>query len=655
MNKKLSGILRSPVTARGLIMASALAGMAVYAAFLLAGSAWPEKRLLFQPGANYFLWHDYHTVFNPRSSFWLALPVLGYIFSAAAIGYKLCFSGVLTKEQAGKYWFLLFPLAFIPGYFISAAINRLVTLALVNSYAQVVIAVFYTGAFLWGAAAVYRRAEKRHLAGAALAALLYAVFLVDGLQKGGSHIVGDGGAFFLDLISGGEIFGGLRRFPLFSQHYDEIMFLYPLYPVLKSEYMNIYLPFLMLYAFGKAAALLAAAQGLRWLSGSLGFGVLLAVYGFFGGLFLIPASSFLVLESGVPIGDVLHISRVFGILIPFLLAVCISSRRLFEPPAGARWYFGLFLVGIGLSASSVSNFYAVLAVSFSYLLLRAKASTWPVFHDGRLAGKLIAPAILLAAALPFMIAGPLSIIRLAGGWALFLCILAFTASMFSAPVNPPVDRAQLRLVGKTALVLAAGYAAGIVFLGNIYLPRTLGPLGGFEMLSRGVANPMAGPILKIFGPNSFCDLFPLQHCASARNYVERFGLLYTALILGAALFGKRLVSSARGVEVEDLRVMMTAVFVLTGVFLYEYTNGLLVNGQQYWLIWFKSRLLEPWFYMGILIPFACAYSVSGSKVRKLLAALIAGTMLIDLAYNYSGRLPQFLVNLQTAGKVIFFF
>ncbi|MBI4351715.1 MAG: hypothetical protein HY550_09765, partial [Elusimicrobia bacterium] len=308
MKKKLLELLRSPVPAHWAFTAPAFAGLAVYAVFLLAGSAWPEQRQFFRPGTNYFLWHDHHTIYNPSSSFWLALPVFGYIISAAVLGYKFCFSGFLTREQSEKYGFLLFPLAFIPGYFISVAVNRLATLAFVNSYARPALAALYACVFLWGIAAALRRANKSHLAGGAIVVLLYAVFLVDGLQKGGSHIVGDGGVFFLDLISNGDVFAGLRRFPLFSQHYDEIMFLYPLYPVLKNPFVNIYLPFLLLYAFGKAAAFLACVLLLRRLSGSLGFGVLLTVFGFFGGLFLIPASAFLVMESGVPIGDVLHIA-----------------------------------------------------------------------------------------------------------------------------------------------------------------------------------------------------------------------------------------------------------------------------------------------------------------------------------------------------------
>lgn len=655
MKKELSEILRSPVPAHWVFTFPALTALAVYAVFLLAGSAWPEQRELFRPGTNYFVWHDHHTVYNPSSSFWLALPVLGYFVSAAVLGYKFCFSGFLTREQSEKYGFLLFPLAFIPGYFITAAVNRLATLALVNAYALNVLAALYAGVFLWGAAAVLRRAKKSHLAGAALVALLYAVFLVDGLQKGGSHIVGDGGVFFLDLICGGDVFGGLRRFPLFSQHYDEIMFLYPLYPVLKSPFMNIYLPFLLLYAFGKATAFLAAVLLLRRLSGSLGFGALLAVYGFFGGLFLIPASSFLVMESGVPIGDVLHIARVFGILIPLLFAVTLSSRPSFRPP-GARWYTGLFLAALGLSGSSVSNFYAVLVVSFSYLLLRAKASARPLFHDGALAGRSLAAAVLLTAALPFLIAGPLPSIRVAGGCALFLCILTFTLAALSAPAGAPVEEAQLRFTGGASLVLAAGYCAGLVFLGNLFLPQTLGRLGSFEMLSRGVANPLAGSFLDLFGRNVFCDRFPVQHCATARSYLERFGLFYFTLFFGAALAGKRLVLGRRGLGTGDLRVILTAIFSLTGIFLYEYTNGLLASGELHWLIWFKTRLVEPWFYMGILIPLAYAYSVSGRALRKLLAFLIAGTMLVDLFYNYGpDRLPQFLVNLKTAGKLVYFF
>ncbi|MBI4352285.1 MAG: hypothetical protein HY550_12700, partial [Elusimicrobia bacterium] len=386
-----------------------------------------------------------------------------------------------------------------------------------------------------------------------------------------------------------------------------------------------------------------------------GFGVLLTVFGFFGGLFLIPASAFLVMESGVPIGDVLHIARVFGILIPLLFAVTLSSRPVFASP-GARWYAGLFLAALGLAASSVSNFYAVLVVCFSYLLLRAKASARPVFRDGALAGKSLASAVLLAAALPFLIAGPLPLIRAAGGWALFLCILAFTLAALSAPVEAPAHEAQLRFTGGASLVLAAGYFAGIIFLGNLFIPQTLGRVGNFEMLSRGVANPLAGSFLDLFGPNVFCDRFPVQHCATARSYIERFGLFYFTLFFGAALAGKRLVSARRGLGIGDFPVIMTAIFSLTGVFLYEYTNGLLVSGELHWLIWFKTRLLEPWFYMGILIPLSYAYSVSGGTLKKLLVFLAAGTMLVDFFYNYGpDRLPQFLVNLNTAGGLVYFF
>jgi hypothetical protein len=651
MTGGLKTALNTELSAADLLSAAAAAAVVLYLYLAASGLDLPLRQASFKPGLSYFDWGG-HTIFSPAGSMSWALVMPAYLLSAAAAGYLLFFSWLLPRGAALRYGPLLAPLAFIPGYFACAAANRLITLALPNFLAAPALAAAYALVLVLGARR-YLLDGGRFFTPAALAAAgLYAFYLVDGLQKGGSHVVGDGAVFFLNLITSGQGFAPAAHFPLFSQHYDEIMFLYPLYPLLRGAgKINIYLPFLMLYAAGKCAAALAVYFLTRRLSGGALFSFFLTAFVFLGNPFLSPLVGVLIFDSGSAVNHILHIGRVFGILIPFILPALLLEA----PPASApgRARLGSFaLAGAGLAASTLSNLYAPLAALFCGLLLKIKSrfpglAARPVLFRGAFYG-----AFGLTALAPLLIAGPMPLLRQAGGLALALGAVCCGCVLLLSQFSPA--KAEPAFFKKIPAAVCLGYAVGIVLLGNLFLPATLGAFGNFEMLQKGVANPLAGPLLKMFGPTRYTGVFPLDQLAGTAHYLWRFGLMYAVLLLGLAASARRLLSPERPASAADLLPAAVGLFALTGTFLYEYTNAAISGVNNHWPIWFKSRLLEPWYYGAILLCAGYAFRHCGRRLRWFLTAWPAGALLIEFIYNYgSGAVkPQFLLNLGEAGKVL---
>lgn len=646
--RKTTGSRPPPSFALG--AAAAIAAL-VYFGVIAADLSWPPRQISFPLGRSYFDWAGGHTIFSPRSSAAAALLVLAYIISSAAAGYRLFFRGALPADCPKKYGLLLGPLAFIPGYFVSVAVNRLVTLALPGFLAQPLLGAAYALLFALACRSVLRGSPRAWTALAAAA--VYAFYLVDGLQKGSSHIMGDGAAYFLDLIASGGIFAPAARFPVFSQHYDEIMFLYPLHPLLRDgASLNLYLPFLMLYAAGKCAAALAVFFAVRALAGSALFAALLTVLVFQGNPFLSPVAGLLVFDSGSPVSFILHIGRVFGTLIPLLLPALLREEAFAAAPGAAR-LGALALLGAGLSASTPSNLYAPLAAAACWLLLKVRRSIPEVYAGGRLFAPALIGGLLFTAAAPLLVAGPPASFRTAGGFTLAFGILSLCAALFLAPAGRRPSPEHLRFTGLAALALCAGYAAGLLLLGNLFAPAVLGKLGVTKFLSRGLMNPLEGSLLDMFGWNRYYGVFPLKHVANPADYLRHFGLMYAALLLGLAASARRLLDEPARAGARDLLPAALGTFALAGVFLYEYTNGLVAGDQMYWLIWFKSRLAEPWYYGAILLCAAYAWRRGGRALRVFLACWAGGALAAEFIYNYTGgAAPQFLLNLKAAGRVL---
>lgn len=629
-----------------------------YWLFLLGDTNWPDKRHNFQVGYSYFGWTG--SIYNVKTSAVSALAIFLYICAGAIIGYKFFLSKIIQRDYAEKYTPLLLAAGFVPGYFILIAVNRIVSLLFNNSFAQPALLGLYGLLFFYYVGSC--KINISRIIGIAGVLILYFVFIVDQIQKNDAHIIGDGATFFLDIILKGDIFEGSKNFPLFSQHYDEIMFLYPIYPVLKAEsaQSNILIPYLLLYSFGKMSACLSMVLVLRSIIGSTFFPIILIIYMYLGNPFLIPVSSFVLFDSGNPINNVLHISRVFGILIPFLIVILLRLRLACDN-LGWQWYITLFLMSVGLSSTTVSNAYALIALFFVYALFVIKSSSFSIFNRGRLTPALVLLVLLLMAALPFMIAANETIVRQLGGLILLLSGILLFAIMVDMRVETGVESDYISKIKKMSLILLVGYGVGIIFLGNLFVHFTADKIGVFDVLDRQLKNgnltsiPWNGSVFDIFGVNPFCswNRHPFEHCVNTRNYIMRFGLLFSVLIIGVALVTDKIISNAKDVKLETLQIFIVAMFTMVGIFLYEYTNGMADEAVRLHRlpIWLKSRFIEPWFYISIITGMVTIY-VSSKHWSKFITVWVVGALILDLMYNYGqNQVSQWVLNLKAFSQL----
>lgn len=572
---------------------------------------------------------------------------MAYLAFAALLGTLILIAFLTLESEADADALRWLPLAgFIPGYFAILAINRLVTFALPNLRAVLLLPLFYFFAALLLAIGSRHLLTKRNAAlmldGMARGVVIFIVFLVLQVQiDNGGHVLGDGVKPFLEMIRSGTGVGPYEFFPIFAQHYDETMFLYPFFAPygMAGDVVEL---FWMLYGLGKASAFASVMAALLILCRMRLESYLVSLLIFFGGLSLFGGKSLLLFDSGNPLRANLHIGRVVLAVLPIVVFSLAVSGRARVRRGTSAGLLGAVLVGIGISAASISSIALLASILVGLVIL-----SLPVSVGAASIGVFALIALLLLA---YSLRGAYG-----GPWIFLSAIaLAFAGTGRHAAHQLRARLSQLTRQPFFAAIFALtlGTVFGLLLLGNSF-SYDYAQLLGFGRMRQGIYGKSV-PEFEI-GFNPYCGRFPLVHCADLWAFFSSFGLvlLLAALavlvvlwnekrtIPGSATMSSRSEKSGTGhrnhPNLSNV-IACSLLFLVAGFFAYDFTNGSVFG----WLpVWLKSRLIEPWFYATLAFSLVALLMSAARTIRILVAFVLSWQLFI-----YSFVLAEAPIHLQ---------
>lgn len=573
---------------------------------------------------------------------------IAYLALASLLGTLVLIAIIEIESESLADALRWIPLAaFIPGYFAIVAINRLVTFALPNIDAVLLLPLAYL------VVAVCLGFPSRHfltmrnvrliLDGVPRCAAIFMVWLVLQVQTDNSeHILGDGLSRFLEMVRIGTGLGPNEFFPIFGQHYDEIMFLYPFFAPsgMSGEIVEF---FWMLYSMGKASALACVIAALLVLCRMRMVSYVVALLAFFGCLSLFGGKTLLLFDSGNPLRANLHVGRIILAILPIVVLSLSISGRVSVRIGTCAGLLGSALVGIGISAISISSIFVLLSIFVGLATLALPIS---VTASGLSVLSLIT-LLLVAYSLRGAYGGPLIFLS---GIAIFSAVAGCYAARHA---KARIAKLTTEAFFPATFSLTMGIAFGLLVLGNSFSYDYLRVLG-FGELHKWIYFGKSVPEFAI-GFNPFCGRFPLNHCLNLSAFLSSFGLALT-LGLAAVLViwwnattevrvGSEISSQSEMMEMGEHRytqlskvIACCVVFLVCGFFAYDFTNGSMWG----WLpVWLKSRLIEPWIYATLVFSFV-ALLTSSSRVIRFLAI----TVLIWQVFVYSMVLAEAPIHMQ---------
>ncbi|OSM04014.1 hypothetical protein [Magnetofaba australis] len=627
--------------------------VALYAV-LTVDSRFSAPRWIYAVGVSYFRMPGDQTLLNGFGPASVWLFTLLYLIAATALGRLLLTGPARAAFDLRDAPYLCVSLDILAGYLISIALNRLITLALPNQYAAPLIVAIHAAALLfllWQARATTKAVAMRAMlrVGLPLSAL-YGLFAILAIQYKKAHVAGDGGRFFFRLIDDGAAFAASVHFPIISQHYDEILFLYPVLALGRElPDFNLLWPYLLLYALIKCAAFI----GLTWLiwrlSQSRLFAGVLAYWLFFGNLSLDPSHVLLLFDSGNPIFAILHPGRVYSVLLPGLMIYAVfaaQSRKLDVTPA---LLLGVALAALGFASTVVSNalIFGMLGASLGIISIAERLQPQPATPVAPINPPLTLLTALTLATTPLLVANNQFHLRFVAGGVLLttLGMLLWSVLRYRAPNEPPTEQSALDRLLLLAGVALFAYLLGQLLLGNAGVALLWHDhVFNAQILARVLPFPPLQPtsLLDNIGPNHFCNIFPTEHCGYTGQYVQHYGLPFLLGFLGLVLLARR---NGTTVATPLQQMMLLALLLFVGgVLLYEYTNGAVLQENQKLAVWLKSRLAEPGFYL-VIITVGSAWVRCGGLWRIAMGGALAAAIVWDAAANV-GAMPtdQLLLN-----------
>ncbi|HYX34681.1 MAG TPA: hypothetical protein VE954_16405 [Oligoflexus sp.] len=550
--------------------------------------------------------------------------------------------------------------ALVPGYFICIALNRLITFLLPNEYAWPAIIMLYAGVIIYS---LYSKdLQVRWRPKFVVSALIIVIVaLVYQVQYGTAHVVGDGNSYSFKLLEpkGGEgsLFQSGVRFPVFGQHYDELMFLYPaLYAARHvfedSNYFAELLPFwwsfnaimrLAVFAF-----LLAALRSFR----EIGFwaALILTLFVHFGPLMIHPTQRALIFDSGNPLAYCLHIGRSLGAVLPVMALsryLDFSQTRSFRPVDSRVLPF---LFGIGLAATTISNQSFTIALLALPFLGHIRNSSHPLRFAGALS--------CMSAGLMIALFGAQGSSEFYQSHGLRVYLLGFILFLIGFFLSVDLSKASFvtlwkikRRISPAVLSFLIGNFLALFLLGNIALEKILQllPLWGRIAPTLKVRELVAvASNQAAFGPSPYCPLVIAEQstCRSWAEFSVKFGLpvaIFLIVLLSWYFFRRSRVSE-REPDPEGIyrEVCFCAVALLLTYFIFDFMNG----SASAWLgIWVKTRLFEPWYYSLLIMGLIALLK----KSRALDLALASWMVLWLVIFQYKNDFVvfrQLLVNVQ---------
>jgi hypothetical protein len=581
-----------------------------------------------------------------------ALPIAAAILlhlCAVIIGYALVVSPIWGRRRlASEIWLLLGGI--IPGTLILMALSRLATLVLTNIYAPTVIWIAVIG--LAGLSAVKARqrwqSEEIRLGGSDVCAalLLLTSIFVFTMQMDRFHIVGEASSWFINQVylSGVNGVGTGAKFPLVSQHYDEAALLYPVIYGLVRRGMDTQGTLSVLYwimvSLGRAGVGSLVYLSLRSLGVDRLSSIVSLAFVCLASLAVNPISSRLLFDSLSPLAYALHVARFLIPVLPLLLVSALGEIR--GKVEIITWIVSAAL-GIGLSTMPI---HAVLVLAWALPVvaiveLSPDAATAPgLWRTAAIFGSVVLVAFMLVYGLAHRIPASVcvTILLVTPTIAAFAVLVAWYRSGLPITAWDIFSSPFLLL-----LTLCAGYGLGAAFLGNIFISHTDGalahiwPWAGMEIADRPVSD--LGTSSGNLELSPYCSGYYWAfrnlagHCSSLGMLVRTYGLAFAAMA-GALAWQARISSNAARVPDRQRTMILWAILLCLfampisfSAFDFIAPANAPLEWQRELSIWLRSRLVEPWFYSGILLSLAFFLREAALRERRW----IQSAMLVAIA------------------------
>lgn len=576
------------------------------------------------------------------------VPVLGCILlnmAAGLIGYRSVIAPIWGHRYLANPIWLGFA-GIIPGSLLVIALSRIVTLLLPNTLAPTVLLC----AILAGAlCALYTMRSdfppKSPLSTLALAFLqgsaVLLVVLIFFVQVDIVHVANEGSVWFINSVFLSDVhgIGTGGQWPLFSQHYDEAAFLYPIVygtvapgPEAAGTLTVIY--WIML-AFGRVAIASLVYLAIRALGVDRLSSLILTMFVMGASLSLNPVASRLLFDSLSPLGYVSHISRVLVPVLP-LVFIAMAAERVGHP--GVAAFSVATVLGVGLSSMAIHALTVLIwaaAVAVLTEMAPRASSLRHVWQAACVSCLLIIAAFTIsygigglpAAVKVGLLVGATIVAAATMGWTL----LSYRRRL--PPQRPELAWLLLLLSG------CFGYALGLAFLGNAPIDFTyaslssLWPWSRVDLVERFYSTLASSSLSLVQSP--YCESgyewmyrSLTGHCGSLAMFVRTYGLGFVAITFVIAWWLHGLPRSYSLTDRSLTMVMNGLVLCLLamtiGFVLFDFVSP--VNASVEWQrslsIWLRSRLIEPWFYGGIFLAFALYFGQCTPRERHWVQAIM---------------------------------
>ena len=580
-----------------------------------------------------------------------ALPIIGAVIlhaCAALLGYVLVVQPIWGRRRlASEIWLLL--AGIIPGSLILIAASRIVSLLLDNRYAPGLLMVIVIAAGGVAALAARRRWNKDSVSAASglwpAICLIACIFLFT-IQMDRFNILGEASSWFISdvYMSGTTGIGTAGRFPLVSQHYDEAAFLYPiLYGLVHrgpSTPDTLSVLYWIMVSLGRASVGSLIYLALRSLGVDRLSAVISLAFVCAATLSINAISSRLLFDSLSPLAYALHIARFLIPVLPFLLVAAIVELR---GRGGAAALAVSGFLGVGLSAMPVHVAIALawaLPVAALIQVSGHLSTSRKVWSAASVAASMIIVGFILTYAFAHRLPAAVSVLVLLGAGAIAALVVlgawwTDAAKDWRAILSTPV---------LVILAMCAGFALGLIFLGNILIAHSFAVLGhvwpwsGLEIANRAIGD--LGSSTGKLELSPYCSGYYWEfrtlagHCSSLPMLVRTYGLAFAAMA-GVIAWWLR-VWPENEPESDRRRTAilcgLVACLIAMPVSFVAYDFVAPVSAplewQQQLSIWLRSRLVELWFCSGLLLALAFFLREANSRARRYTRAVMLGAIAV---------------------------
>ena len=563
---------------------------------------------------------------------------IAYILSCCAVG-EGCVIGPIFLEGQARFRLFTLLAGFLPGYIILIPLNRLLSLCFSNATAA---KLELLAALLGALATLKGRVEAKRLAFSkttGVATPLSEAVVDPGVRRGrisrfsvppcfwilgvlilwsATTITGDATSFTFK-----EIFSVTSRFPapesklpMFAQHYDELVFLHPVfYSGLFGQDSDLLWPYLFLNAFAKCSGLFIVYLSLRRLKLSKHEAGALSFFLFTSSLQINPTGDAVLFDSNNPILRLLHTARVLGCIAPLVVSVLFLRYNHARRSSLSTHASSLALVtGLGCSSMSIHiAFTAGLTMALLWLFTPA-LKNWQNNPQSRSISGVMAIAVLL---IPILIYE-----RHFGVGSQHVAFLLVIIVIFSAFLFEETWRCKFKNIFITRsaftgilppFLWGSGLLLGLVFLGNLLSEKAGSPsMFGVELLKRTMPEFTMEFVPGLLSYDYILNS-PLNLYFCAKDFPSFIAHLGLPLLLCAGLLFAYQHLGITNRKVRELMPVVRSMLIgfLVGLFLYHF----MANCRNPGVVWFRSRFLEGWMYSLIAVSF-CGLFFLGSRIFR---------------------------------------